>query len=196
MPKIVDREQYRKELLSKCFELFAQHSYGSITMRQIAQGLGVSTGTLYHYFPSKESLFEQLVEYLSYEDTAEQKVAQLGNPPTVGDRVRALMQFVAQNEDYFRQQLLVLVDYSQHRDAKTESPSLILEQAEERYIQAICNFLGIKNPQIAIHLCTLCDGLLLKRLIHRDRVSLTEQGELLAQMITAYLEKHPDQESV
>ena len=59
MPKIVDHEQYRKELLGKCFDLFAQKGYGSITMRQIAQGLGVSTGTLYHYFPSKQALFEQ-----------------------------------------------------------------------------------------------------------------------------------------
>jgi AcrR family transcriptional regulator len=54
MPKIVDHDQYRKELLSKCFDLFAEKGYGSITMRQIAEGLNVSTGTLYHYFPANK----------------------------------------------------------------------------------------------------------------------------------------------
>ena len=62
MPKIVDHDRYRKELLSGCFTLFAERGYGSITMRQIAKALGVSTGTLYHYFPSKESIFMQLVQ--------------------------------------------------------------------------------------------------------------------------------------
>jgi AcrR family transcriptional regulator len=39
MPKSVDHIQYRKELLNKCFNLFAEKGYGSITMRQIARGL-------------------------------------------------------------------------------------------------------------------------------------------------------------
>jgi AcrR family transcriptional regulator len=39
MPKIVDHDLYRRELVSKCFDLFAEKGYGSITMRQISQGL-------------------------------------------------------------------------------------------------------------------------------------------------------------
>ncbi|MFM8003959.1 MAG: TetR/AcrR family transcriptional regulator, partial [Dolichospermum sp.] len=42
MPKIVNHEQYRKELLSKCFDLFAEKGYAAITMRQISAGLKVS----------------------------------------------------------------------------------------------------------------------------------------------------------
>lgn len=68
MPKIVNHEQYRKELLSKCFDLFAAKGYAAITMRQISAGLKVSTGTLYHYFPNKQALFEQLVEEISQQD--------------------------------------------------------------------------------------------------------------------------------
>ena len=53
MPKIVDRDRYRKELLNKCFDIFAEKGYSSVTMREIGSEIGVSTGTLYHYFPSK-----------------------------------------------------------------------------------------------------------------------------------------------
>ncbi|MGB6015410.1 MAG: helix-turn-helix domain-containing protein, partial [Nodosilinea sp.] len=48
MPKIVDHDQYRREILDQCFDLFAEKGYAALTMRQIAQELGVSTGTLYH----------------------------------------------------------------------------------------------------------------------------------------------------
>ena len=94
MPKIVDRDQYRKELINKCFDIFSEKGYSSVTMREIASEIGVSTGTLYHYFPSKESLFEQLIVYLSYEDTKEEALAELGNPPTLGEKVEKLMNYL------------------------------------------------------------------------------------------------------
>ncbi|MFN3360342.1 MAG: TetR/AcrR family transcriptional regulator [Pseudanabaenaceae cyanobacterium] len=34
---------------------------------QIAENLGISTGRLYHYFPSKEALFEQLWDFVTGE---------------------------------------------------------------------------------------------------------------------------------
>ena len=61
MPKIVDRERYRNELLDRCFSLFTDPGYAAISMRQIAERLGVSTGTLYHYFDSKQAIFEKMV---------------------------------------------------------------------------------------------------------------------------------------
>jgi len=68
MPKVVDHIQYRRDLLRQSLDLFAEKGYGSLTMRQLAEALGVSTGTLYHYFPSKESLFIQLIEELTEQD--------------------------------------------------------------------------------------------------------------------------------
>ncbi len=68
MPKIVDAQQYRQELLSKCFDLFAEKGYANVTTRQIAKELEVSTGTLYHYFPNKQVLFEQLAEQVCFQD--------------------------------------------------------------------------------------------------------------------------------
>ena len=60
MPKIVDREKQKAEILAAAFPLFARKGYGVVGMRQCAKELGVSTGTLYHYFDSKEALFEQM----------------------------------------------------------------------------------------------------------------------------------------
>ena len=100
MPKVVDHQQYRKELLSKSFNLFAQKGYATITMRQIAQELGVSTGTLYHYFPSKESLFLQLVLEQTQEDTLNFQSA-TKDTGALSERIATLMEFVDYNKDYF-----------------------------------------------------------------------------------------------
>ncbi|MEA5464934.1 helix-turn-helix domain-containing protein [Leptothoe sp. PORK10 BA2] len=57
MPKVVDSEEYRKELLHRSFDLFASRGYASVTTRQISKELGISTGAMYHYFSSKQVLF-------------------------------------------------------------------------------------------------------------------------------------------
>jgi len=53
MPKIVDHDAYRDELIERYFDDFAQRGYNDVTMREIAAKLNISTGTLYHYFPSR-----------------------------------------------------------------------------------------------------------------------------------------------
>jgi len=64
MPKIVNRDAYRDELLSGCFSVFARYGYDKVTMRKIAQVLGVSTGTLYHYFPNKQAIIKALFDWV------------------------------------------------------------------------------------------------------------------------------------
>ncbi len=54
MPKVVDHEVYRVELLERAVGAFAEHGYASLSMKQLADRLGISHGLFYHYFESKE----------------------------------------------------------------------------------------------------------------------------------------------
>lgn len=189
MPKIVDRELYRKELLNKSFELFAEKGYSSVTMREIASGIGVSTGTLYHYFPSKESLFEQLIEYLSYEDTKEEALAELGTPPTLAEKIETMMDYVCKKEDYILKDLLITFDFCQHKTRKEIENNQALREAGKRYEEAVCCYLGLDDPAIAIFIINYVDGLVARRFYQGQRISFAEQANLLKQMLLAYLEK-------
>ena len=53
MPKIVDHDKRRSDLLDHAFSLFANNGYHGVSVRQIAKSVGMTTGMLYHYFPSK-----------------------------------------------------------------------------------------------------------------------------------------------
>jgi len=189
MPKIVDRDQYRKELLNKCFEIFAEKGYSSVTMREIGSGIGVSTGTLYHYFPSKESLFEQLIEYLSYEDTKEEALAELGNPPTLAKKVEKLMDYLSQNEDYILKSLLMIFDFCQQKNRQEINNNQTLQQSGKRYEEAVNCYLGISDPAIAKFIICYVDGLLVRRFYQGERISIAEQLIVLKEMLLAYLEK-------
>jgi AcrR family transcriptional regulator len=188
MPKIVDHEQYRKELLGKCFDLFAQKGYGSITMRQIAQSLGVSTGTLYHYFPSKQALFEQLLEEISQQDVAI-ALAELGERKILPEAMEALGRYLVKNEDYFIKWTYIWVNFCQNKDSEQMKGSAVVKRANQRYQQAACNFIGIQDPVLASFVLSFVNGLILEKLWGDETIDFCEQCALLGKMLTAYLQQ-------
>jgi AcrR family transcriptional regulator len=56
VPKIVDHEQRRAELLAAAWRVIARTGIAGLTTREIAREAGVSTGVLAHYFADKEEL--------------------------------------------------------------------------------------------------------------------------------------------
>ncbi len=50
------------ELLAAAAQIFEAHGYASGTTNRIAKRAGVSIGTLYQYFPSKEAIAVALLE--------------------------------------------------------------------------------------------------------------------------------------
>ena len=188
MPKIVDHDQYRKELLMKSFDLFAQKGYSSTTMRQLAQGLGVSTGTLYHYFPNKEALFCQLVQEQTQQDIMH-LLAEAGNPSMLSERIETVFNFVAKNEDYFLKQSLLWIEFCQQQNWNKALYSEVMKQADEQTIQAIADYLQISDTVIIEIVFNLIYGLLLRRMYGDETVCFTQQGASLGKMLNIYLEQ-------
>ena len=188
MPKIIDRDQYRKELIGKSFDLFAEKGYGSITMREIAQGLAVSTGTLYHYFPSKEALFIQLVEELTHRDIMT-FLTEANHYQEMPERIEALVNFTAKYEDYFCKQTMLFMDFCQQQDRTEIANNEILRRSWEQTKQAIADYLQISDLEIADFILTFLNGLIVGRLCEGERLSFEVQGTLLKKMLANYLEK-------
>jgi AcrR family transcriptional regulator len=191
MPKIVDREQYRKQLLSESFELFAEIGYGKITMRQLAQKLRISTGTLYHYFPSKEAIFLQLVEELVQRDITHFLIQAESVPPDIRSRVSAILDFTQEHRDYFSKQLTIWLDYYQQQAGEedvskedlSQRSTTIFEKLDRETIEAINNYLQINNYAIGGFILTFINGLLLCQLYQPNFKSWDAQVEILIEAI-------------
>lgn len=188
MPKIVDHAHYKKELLKKCFNLFAQKGYGSLTIRQVAKEIGVSTGTLYHYFSSKEELFVQLIEEITEQDIllAINEIDHEGLQ-TIEQKVFALGQFIVNNEELFYRQNLLLINFFQQTELIQKPLVEAIKHSSQRYQNEIMTFLGIDNPAIANHISCLIDGLIYQRAFTTEVVAIEKQMELLALMLSTYL---------
>ncbi|MGY1683539.1 TetR/AcrR family transcriptional regulator [Geodermatophilus sp. SYSU D01176] len=64
MPKLVDREQRRREILEVTWRLMASRGADAATMREIAREAGYANGALAYYFANKEALVEAAYGYV------------------------------------------------------------------------------------------------------------------------------------
>ncbi|MCS7188332.1 MAG: TetR/AcrR family transcriptional regulator [Bacteroidia bacterium] len=55
----------RQRILEAAIELFGQKGYERVSLRQLAQAVGLTPPTLYHYFPTKEALLETLAHQVA-----------------------------------------------------------------------------------------------------------------------------------
>ncbi|SRR5258708_29839749 len=55
-------ERSRRGVLDSALGLFSHQGYRGTTIREIAEGAGVSVGNVYHHFPDKEAIFRSLLD--------------------------------------------------------------------------------------------------------------------------------------
>ena len=58
----LQRDERRELLLTRATELFARHGYEGLSMSQLAREAQISKALLYHYFPSKQRLFQAALQ--------------------------------------------------------------------------------------------------------------------------------------
>jgi AcrR family transcriptional regulator len=173
MPRVVDHALYRQDLIERCVSLFAREGYTAVTMRRIADELRVSTGTLYHYFPNKESLFLGVVEEVVRQDVREAEEALPIDLPE--DSLPAfILAYIASREDWFIQQHLVVCEYLRGKAPRDVAKDPKLREMGDVYHHGTGRLLGI-DPEQAKTLLAFLKGLLIQRFYDGGRTSLEAQ---------------------
>ncbi len=57
------KEERRNQILIAGLDLFISKGYAATKVKDIAEAVGMSVGLLFHYFDSKEALYEELIKY-------------------------------------------------------------------------------------------------------------------------------------
>jgi DNA-binding transcriptional regulator YbjK len=65
MPKIVDHDAQRVKFAEAAMRLIARHGIEGVRMRAVAEEAGLSYGSLFHYFESKDDLLMHAVRHLT-----------------------------------------------------------------------------------------------------------------------------------
>lgn len=69
MPKIVDHDHRRALFAEAAIRLIARDGFEGMTMRAVAEEAGLSYGSLFHYFESKDDLLLQAVRHSTAKQT-------------------------------------------------------------------------------------------------------------------------------
>lgn len=182
MPKIVDHDKYRNELLEKCMNLFIGKGYSHISMREIAGEIGVSTGTLYHYFPTKRAILEKLFAYVSKTNIGEY-LDRIKSCETVEEKIDVIGEFLLENEEYYTNVLLLAVDL--YRNSPPVDASRVFTSFTDDYRDVLAQELNMPD-EIAnaffIHLL----GLVFHRILTPEKISYRKQVALLRGLMAEY----------
>ena len=97
------KERRKQEIIYAALELFVSKGYAATKVTDIAKKANMSTGLMFHYFESKEKLYEELVE-IGLEGTkypTEQKCEHA---------IDFFIRFTTQLFEYMRQQPIICAD--------------------------------------------------------------------------------------
>ena len=81
MPKVVDHEERRQELVEAAWRVINRVGLERTTIREIAAESGYSTGALAHYFPTKDDILRSALERADHEIQDRLEQIPLGTPP-------------------------------------------------------------------------------------------------------------------
>lgn len=178
MPKIVDHDKCREELLERCFELFSRKGYNNVTIKEIIQELKISTGMLYHYFPSKKVLFESLFEYKPVQDI-EELSRTFGNA-NQDKIIKMFMDRWAQNKKIYQDLEMLAIDFFRSNKCKPDQEVFI--QFSNFYRDSISSYLGL-SPQIGMFIFIYLLGLYYATLLAPSSANFEEQLALLKKLV-------------
>ena len=62
MGVVMKQEDTKKKILEKALELFSANGYDSVSVGEIAKAVGIKAPSLYSHYPSKQAIFDAIVE--------------------------------------------------------------------------------------------------------------------------------------
>lgn len=179
MPRIVDHDQQREQILDRSFEFFAKKGYGSTTMRTLAKELGFSTGTLYHYFDGKDDLFRRMFERLSQRHVAE-AVGMVDPQDELKIRLEALEAYLEERAEHLQFVVVLAIDYL--RSQEGPEARAFLQQTTRFYRDALQERLALPGESLGKALYSFVIGMMVHQLLDPDGVSIAEQLAVLRAM--------------
>ncbi len=183
MPKIVDHDEYRKEILEKCLNLFGRKGYSNVTIREIAEEVGVSTGTLYHYFPTKQKILEQMFSYVR-ETNVGQYLEQVASINSVEERLDKIADFWIEHEELYQNIMLLAIDLL--RNDKSDNSETVFNEFSEYYTHVMSTKLNL-STEFAKSLFIYILGLIFHSLLTPKSFSYSRQVSILKNMLSAFI---------
>lgn len=81
MPKLIDHDRRREELVRALWRIVTARGIGAVSIREVAKEAGVATGSLRHVFPTRDELVIAAAEQMLTNVTARVGAVSWNQPP-------------------------------------------------------------------------------------------------------------------
>ena len=179
MPKIVDHDEYREEMLEKCFHFFSRKGFSKVTMREIADEIGISTGTLYHYFSAKENILGELIAWAG-EKNVNNYISRVKPADSIRQRFKLIVDFWKENGNFYQNIMLLTIDMQ--RNLSSEQYEKVYAFFSDRYCDAMSEQLNISR-QFAMFIFIHFLGITFHSLATSGKEEYERQIDLFSTMI-------------
>lgn len=185
------KERRREEILEAAKRLFAERGFHSTRMSDVAGAAGVSHGTIFWHFGSKEELFHDLMDeeeraLRRHIDAALARADCDGPADTFRRSVQATFEFFESDRDtvrlFFRDPLVLGERFDRHLGGIYEG---FIDDIEKSITEAQRAGQVIDAPPrvIAFSVAALISGLALRRLATDDGLPASAVADLVVSMI-------------
>ena len=93
-------ENKKKQIIESAVKLFATNGFHLTSMQEVANQIGVSKGSLYIHFSSKEELLLSIMDF--YQEKILEKIAIVANDPSLSPREKLIKQVYVQFSEFHR----------------------------------------------------------------------------------------------
>ena len=184
MPKIVNHDEYKEKLVEASFELMSTRGYAALSMRDLARALRISTGTLYHYFPSKLGLFEAILQRYCMASMAKQPEFETLSE-SFDDGLEKMINNCRKQEELWAKILLIQVDVYREPEGKmiTIFNNVFTSESTRHHLSRL---LHIENDDVIDLFRALMLGIIIQRVISKKQVDWDQQKNLLRTTFKQY----------
>ncbi|NOX37108.1 MAG: TetR/AcrR family transcriptional regulator [Calditrichaeota bacterium] len=203
MPKIVDKDAKRKEILRAAMRVFAEKGVTETKMADVARAAGIGKGTIYEYFQSREQLFQSAFEYLLRKIKA-MMVSQIDESLSPPEKIRtgflAYLDVTTMQIEDFAEILLDFWAYAIRNKDNADNITLDIRNRYQEFRDLTIPILeegiqkGIFKPHntefVASAIIAAGDGLLLQWMADKHHFDLKATAETILNIILEGITNH------
>lgn len=188
------RRNRKEEILQAAAVHFAEHGFYGATLSKIAEAVDLTEPGLLHYFPSKEQLLQEVLNYRDQQDMEKYQAILADKHTTVFEAMQDLVA-VNQHRPGLVQLFTVMVGeclntahpshdffvnrYQQLKNLLVMHLQAYVEKAELRVTTDL--------TQLAALIFAVMDGIQIQWLLDPDHFEMTTTFDLFSKMVQAYL---------
>ena len=195
------RAQRKAQIVQAALEVFVEKGYYAANVSDVAQKAGVSQGTIYHYFPSKDDLFWAAYEAWEVQSLYGEIQQALGASQSPTEQLRILAQTVGERMTQAAAMLPANVEFWSHltRNEAVRQGFQRLFATMRGHLARIIQegitqgeFTDVNAEETASLLIATYDGLILQWLADPKQINWPSISQTLSRVFLHGLQKNPN----